>query len=287
MTYFGFLALFLGIPIVILSIITVYDYRRNKWMPSALAAWRPWVVMLGLCVVAFIYTTPWDNYLVATSVWWYDIDLVSGIIFGYVPIEEYTFFLVQPVMTSLFFILLARYLPVNPVPAQNVRVRVIATAVVGAIWLASVVLLILTFVSEAFKPGTYLALELSWALIPVLIQTAFGADILLRHWRKVLLAISITTLYLSAADAIAIGSGTWTIDPAQSLNIYLGGVLPIEEFIFFLLTNTLVVLGMTLVLAEESQQRALALKRYALLRPIIALLVKEPALPADTKLDMA
>jgi hypothetical protein len=34
------------------------------------------------------------------------------------------------------------------------------------------------------------------------------------------------------------------------------GVLPIEEIIFFLLTNTLIVFGATLVLAEESQERA-------------------------------
>ena len=107
------------------------------------------------------------------------------------------------------------------------------------------------------------------ALIPVLIQLAFGADILWRHRWKVLTAITVTTLYLSYADALAIGSGTWTIDPQQSLQMYLGGVLPVEEFIFFLLTNTLVVFGMTLVLAEESQPRAEALERYALLRPLL------------------
>jgi lycopene beta-cyclase len=269
MTYFGFLGLFLGIPIALLSVLTIYDYGRQKWLPSALLAWRPWTVLIAICVVAFVYTTPWDNYLVATSVWWYDINLVSGIIFGYVPIEEYTFFVVQPIMSGLLLLTLMRYIPTKPMRADQPKLRLWFTLAVGAVWLASVVLLVLTFIDEQFKPGTYLALELSWALIPVMIQTAFGADILWRHRLPVALTIVVSTLYLSAADAIAISSGTWTIDPAQSLNVYLGGVLPIEEFVFFLLTNVLCVFGITLVLAEESQPRAYFLERIALLRPLI------------------
>jgi lycopene cyclase domain-containing protein len=276
MTYFGFLAIFLGIPMAILSVITIVDYQRGKWMPSALSAWKPWTVIIALCVVAFVYTTPWDNYLVATNVWWYDIDLVSGIIFGYVPIEEYTFFILQPIMTSLWVLFLMRYLPHRPERANSTKQRVWGTIITAILWAISTVMLILTFVDAQYKPFTYLGLELSWALIPVLIQVVFGTDILVRHWRVVLLGIAVPTLYLSFADALAISSGTWTIDPEQSLNIYLGGVLPIEEFIFFLITNTLVVLGLTLVLAEESQPRAEALERIAVLRPIIQRMKHQP-----------
>ncbi len=280
MTYFAFLAQFVGIPIVVLSILTILDYARGRWLPAPLNARRAWVVIIGICVVAFLYTTPWDNYLVATNVWWYDESLVTGIVLWYVPIEEYTFFLVQPVMTGLFFLLLLRYLPINPIKADSPRFRVIATSVMALFWLGTVVLLILTLTTETFKPATYLALELSWALIPVLIQLAYGADTLRRHWLPIALAIGISTLYLSWADSLAISAGTWTIDPAQSLNIYLGGVLPIEEFVFFFLTNTLVVFGIALVLAEESQERLLQLKRFAPLRPLVRLL--EPVQAVDT-----
>jgi len=266
MTYFGFLAIFLGVPMAILSAITIYDYGRGKWLPAALNSWKAWVVILGICIVAFVYTTPWDNYLVATSVWWYDEDLVAGIIFGYVPLEEYTFFVLQPIMSGLWLLLLARYLPTPQQPADNTRIRLVSTAIVGVLWVISVIWLVLSFVDTSWKPFTYLALELSWALIPVLIQLAFGADILWRHRNVVFIAIVTSTAYLSWADALAIGSGTWTIDPAQSLNIYLGGVLPIEEMIFFLLTNILCVFGITLVLAEESQPRALSMP---FLRPLV------------------
>jgi lycopene cyclase domain-containing protein len=87
------------------------------------------------------------------------------------------------------------------------------------------------------------------------LQLGFGADILWRHRRLVLGALLPTTLYLSLADAIAINLGTWTINPQQSLHLLLGGVLPVEEAIFFLLTNTLLTFGLVLFLAPESRTR--------------------------------
>jgi putative membrane protein len=77
-------------------------------------------------------------------------------------------------------------------------------------------------------------------------------------WRRrklVGLALLSSTLYLGLADSLAIGSGTWTIDPHQSLNITFGS-LPLEELLFFLVTDTLVIFGMTLLMATETRQRA-------------------------------
>jgi hypothetical protein len=39
------------------------------------------------------------------------------------------------------------------------------------------------------------------------------------------------------------------------LNVFIAGVLPVEELVFFLLTNTLVVFGLTLALAPETWSR--------------------------------
>jgi hypothetical protein len=44
-------------------------------------------------------------------------------------------------------------------------------------------------------------------------------------------------------------------DPEQSLHFLLGGILPVEEVLFFLLTNTLLTFGMTLLLSAESHER--------------------------------
>ncbi|MCB0196063.1 MAG: lycopene cyclase domain-containing protein [Anaerolineae bacterium] len=251
MTYFGFLALFLGIPLIVLGWQFAQDQRAKRTLPETLQNWSPLGILVAHILVALIYTTPWDNYLVARRVWWYDPNLVTGIIFGWVPIEEYTFFVLQPLFTGLWLIVWARRLnPAPPLKSDYASIRQRLVLLLGLLWAGMASILI-----GQWLPGTYLALELVWALPPIMLQLGFGADILWRHRRLVLLGLVPTTLYLSAADALAITSGTWTINPALSLQIYLGGILPIEEFIFFALTNILITFGMVLVMSRESQTR--------------------------------
>ena len=263
MTYFGFLLRFLFVPIGILLIWTLVDMRRGKQVAKLWRGWSPWAALLLHVVIAVVYTTPWDNYLVATGVWWYDPALVTGIVIGWVPIEEYTFFVVQPILAGLWLLMLMRYNEGRgergerreegsdyALHSSPFTLRTVAVGVTAVLWLVMVGILI-----AGWQPGTYLALELGWALPPIMLQLGFGADILWRQRRVVLGTIVPLTLYLSAADALAINWGTWTIDPEQSLHFLLGGVLPIEEFIFFLLTNVLLTFGMTLLLSVESHKR--------------------------------
>lgn len=255
MSYFGFLLRFLIIPIGVLAGIAWWDVRRGKLSAESLRSW-PMLTAIALhVVIAVVYTTPWDNYLVATSVWWYDSALVTGITFGWVPIEEYTFFVLQPILGGLWLWFLMRHLPITASEPLHGSSRLWSVVGVGTLWSFMVVILL-----SGWNAGTYLALELVWALPPIMLQLGFGADILWRHRRLVALAIVPLTLYLSFADALAINFGTWTIDPAQSLKIYLGGVLPIEEFVFFLLTNVLVVFGIVLISAEASHKRLATLR---------------------------
>ncbi len=258
MSYFGFLLRFLIIPIIFLVGLAWWDNRRGRPVNVTLNSWPIWSAIGLHVLIALVYTTPWDNYLVATRVWWYDPALVTGITFGWVPIEEYTFFILQPILGGLWLHLLMRNTNYE-LRITNYRLRIWSVALLTIVWLTTAVILITNW-----QPGTYLALELVWALPPIMLQLGFGADILWQHRRIVLLSIVPLTLYLSAADALAINWGTWTIDPAQSLNIFLGGILPIEEFIFFLLTNTLITFGVLLVMAEASHQRlAKTVARFA------------------------
>lgn len=255
MTYFLFLALFVGIPIVLLLGVAWLDGRAGRRRPAALANWPIAGGILLHSLVALIYTTPWDNYLVATGVWWYDPALVTGVLIGWVPIEEYTFFVVQPILAGLWLTALARRLPpmkTASIPADRLsqRIRWGGVLLLGGVWLAAVAIPVV-----GWQPGTYLFLELAWAVPPIALQWGFGGDILWRNRRLVLLALVPMTFYLAGADAMAIGSGTWTIDPAQSTDFLLAGILPIEEFLFFGLTNTLVTFGLVLVWAEESHMR--------------------------------
>lgn len=263
MTYFGFLLRFLVIPILILLGVTFWDRRQGRKIPPVLRMFPLWGAIAVHIVVALIYTTPWDNYLVATGVWWYDPNLVTGLTLGWVPIEEYTFFVLQPILAGLWLGVLARrwhvedesYAVSPPTHAGN-ALRRWSTAILGILWLGAVIILL-----SGWRPGTYLALELGWALPPIALQLIFGADILWRYRRLVLWTLVPMTLYLSATDFLAIGWGTWTIDPEQSLNILLGGVLPLEEFIFFLVTNVLLTFGIVLIMAEPSHERLAAIRQ--------------------------
>jgi lycopene beta-cyclase len=252
MSYFGFLLRFLIIPIVLLSGLALWDRRQGRKRVVSLGG-GPAGAAIGLHVlIALIYTTPWDNYLVANRVWWYEPALVTGLTLGWVPIEEYTFFVLQPVLVGLWLNFLGRRLEGHP-ERLALPLRLWLPLLLAPLWLAAAVILL-----AGWRPGTYLALQLVWALPPIALQLGFGADILWRHRRTILLSLVPMTLYLGLADALAIYQGIWTIDPAQSLNIYLGGVLPVEEFIFFLLTNTLVTFGVVLVWAKASQARIAA-----------------------------
>ena len=49
-----------------------------------------WYKLYTLPVIAFVWTTPWDNELVRMGAWWYPSSCVLARV-GYVPVEEYAF----------------------------------------------------------------------------------------------------------------------------------------------------------------------------------------------------
>ncbi len=251
MTYWGFLLRFIVVPIVLLGVVAWNDARRRGELPAHLGGAPAWAIITVHVVVAVAYTTPWDNFLVATGVWWYDEGLVSGPTIGWVPIEEYAFFVLQSVLVGLLLLALARRVAPDPRPVEHYRgIRVGLTAALAAVWVLFVALLL-----SRWEAITYLAIQMAWALPPLIIQAAFGGDILWRNRRLVGITIAIATLYLAATDGLAIDGGTWTIDPAQSLHILLAGILPLEEFTFFMITSVLLAFGMTLMLARETYAR--------------------------------
>jgi lycopene cyclase domain-containing protein len=251
MTYFGFLLRFLVIPIIIFFLIYLVDEKNKKYV-SGFKNGRSFWVAIGIHILlALIYTTPWDNYLVATGVWYYNPQLVTGTLLGYVPIEEYTFFVLETLFVGLWWCFLVRRLGSRTekfIPFR--RIRFGSFAVLFIVWIISTVLF---FAGPSSL--TYLSIIFFWALPPIALQLLFGADILWRHHRLVALTLLPMTLYLSVVDSLAITASTWTIALDKSTGILLGGVLPIEEAIFFLVTVALVTFGMTLFLAKETQVR--------------------------------
>lgn len=257
MTYFEFLLRFLVIPILVFLVITYWDNKRNKQIQGFRNGRAVWVAIGVHVLLAVIYTTPWDNYLVATGVWYYNPDLVTGMVIGYVPIEEYTFFVLETVLSGLWWWFLARRL--SPPKAEfraNKTLVYVSAGVLIVFWLVFTYL----FFSDN-EPLTYISITLFWALPAVLPQLLFGADILWHYRKLVFWGIFIPGLYLSLMDIIALTDTTWSISKEQTTGILFFGILPLEEVVFFFITNVLIINGMTLLLAQLGQERFVELKQ--------------------------
>ena len=252
MTYFGFLLRFLFIPILVFLAITLWDNKNGKQIQGFRNGRAVWMAIAVHVFLAVVYTTPWDNYLVATKVWYYNPDLVTGFVIGYVPIEEYTFFVVETILAGLWWWFLSRRLSLPKVDFEpDKKLIQISSGLLVGIWAISTYL----FFFGDIK-WTYLSIILFWALPAILPQLLFGADILWHYRKLVFWAIMVPGTYLSLMDIIALSDTTWSISKEQTTGILFFGILPLEEVVvFFFITNVLITFGMTLLLANVSQER--------------------------------
>ena len=173
-----------------------------------------------------------------TQVWSYGADRVLGTI-GYVPIEEYAFFVLQTVMTSLWIFFLMRKIPVSQTSSRRSR------------WLGGLLLTALTlfgFYCLNFEKTRYLGLILAWATPVALLQWLIGGKYLFANARLVFWSILPPTVYLWIGDGLAIHWEIWTISPQQTVGFQVGS-LPLEEAVFFLATNVMVSFGLVLFVA--------------------------------------
>jgi len=209
---------------------------------TSLLAWRRGAVTLRdgmwlfvLVLLAVGYTTPWDNYLIATGVWGYGTDRVIGTI-GLVPIEEYLFFVLQPLLTGMWFYAIRGATPDSIPPSSAGRAGLIV----------ALALLLVGAGALMVESGRYLGLILVWAVPVLLLQWGVGASALWVQRRVVVLGVGVPTLYLWLCYRLAIGLGIWEISARYTTGWHLAG-LPIEEAVFFLVTNMMVVQALALV----------------------------------------
>lgn len=236
MSYLAFHLVFIIPPILLLGL--------TQPVPLAnVGGRRALYAIPTICVIAFTYTTPWDNYLVAREVWWYGPDRVLATI-GYVPVEEYLFFVLQPILTGLF---LYQYLA-----RRNPR-RMKTSARAGRIGAAVFILLSTiggVLLLSGWDSGLYMGLILTWACPVIAGMWMYAGELLWALRRSLVVGVMVPTVYLWIADATAIHLGIWEISRVYSFGPRPLG-LPIEEATFFLVTNILCVQGTLLFLFER------------------------------------
>lgn len=228
MTYLQFLLIFI-IPLVIAGIIY---YQKSRYAEKTNLKQG----MFFLMFLAMTYTTPWDNYLVKSGVWSYeDHNILFKI--GYVPFEEYMFFILQTMMTSFWCLFIFSKNKITTSSEVTV-LKPVVTTLLSLFFVLSIYFL--------FNTSTrYLGLILVWALPVALLQWVVGGQHLIRNIKVYMLCLLPPTMYLWIVDAYAIYDGVWSISTAQTTGFKLGN-LPIEESIFFLATNVMLCQGLIL-----------------------------------------
>ncbi|MFC6615061.1 lycopene cyclase domain-containing protein [Halopenitus salinus] len=235
LTYFEFHALFLAPPILALVAVSWRRSRLDRRLLEATAI---------LSIAAVAYTTPWDAWLIEAGVWWYGEGVVAGRILG-VPLGEYAFFLLQPVLTLAWT---AQFqLSAVGSPSMSPWDRLVGA--LAGIFVGAVGWTLLGGSSplegSAWLDGSaaYLGAVLLWAGPVLAVQWAYDWRALVRRRRTLALGVCVPTLYLCLADRIAIGLGLWRISSDHTTGITPLG-LPIEEGAFFLATNVFLVQGL-------------------------------------------
>jgi lycopene beta-cyclase len=240
-TYLQFHLVFLLPPLVLLAVPAGRIIHRHPRVGVGLGV---------LVVAAYVWTTPWDNYLVATDVWGYGDGRVLATI-GYVPVEEYAFFGLQTLLAGAvtMIALQRRDLLDRSKPTQRASRRTVAWWLVAGAGAAA-----LTLVDST----RYLGLILVWIAPPLALQWWYGgrwlAERLLALWPW----LAGLTVYLWVADGYAIADGIWSISARYTTGITFGP-LPLEEATFFLVTNLVVAQG--LILFASLRREALAWSR--------------------------
>lgn len=233
MTYLEFHLFFILPPILLMSLTLPRSLDK-------LGGWRArWAIPL-IAFIAFSYTTPWDNYLVANEVWWYGPERVIATI-AYVPVEEYLFFVLQPVLTGLFYFQYTSRWDPSPQRAQSL------SAWLGYFFFLVVAVIGGTLLVSGWWNGFYLGLILSWAAPILAGMWLYDGQTLWAHRSTLFVTVAVPTVYLWVADATAIRTGIWSISTQYTVGLSPLG-LPVEEATFFLMTNLLVIHGLLLLL---------------------------------------
>ena len=223
MNYAEFLGWFIVLPLALITLKSLKEFKNNRHY------------LLGIvlfCLIALIYTSPWDNYLVYKGVWTYSNNVVWGKI-GYVPIEEYAFMVLQTILAGLSLLIFTRN-------SKEEKMTWSANGL-GCSFLFLIYGGYLYYTNQSIYGG----LILMWAFPPLAIQWSLGSKVLVKHIRQWLTPWALLTVYLCLSDSFAIDAGIWSITHETRSGFDLGN-LPVEEALFFALTNLFVMQGLFL-----------------------------------------
>jgi len=239
-TYFRFHLIFNLPPLVLLTALN----GSEPWTRGEMRA----LTLVLLAVMVF--TAPWDNLAAKWGIWGFPREKYS-LRLGYLPVEEYAFFLLQSVNVMLAVRVLFRFFP-SWLTGQDTAITAWTLICLGASvipWI--LVALQLRRLRRKAGPCVNYAIHLAWFLPVIYAQWVLAPPLFWEHAGLLALVTGAFGVYYTVADLAAVRAGTWFFDEKQITGVKLGGLLPWEEIAFFFLTSLLVTQSYLLLLPGD------------------------------------
>lgn len=251
---------------------TMTPEEASPPIPTSAAVLYALCWTVALCGVATVYTLPWDDLLVRDGVWWYGPDRVwLDYLVGHTPLEEVFFFSIQTLLVGGLWclwlvggakVLPSLHAPRNlPVPhaMSLLRGRRRGYVLLSCLQVLGAVLLLWQD-GLLESHAVYAGLILSWCTPVLTIQWVFGAEMLLDNARPLIELLSFAAVGLVSVDRWAIRRGIWAIQadytaPSWAAEAVLGPNMPFEEALFFLVSSSMCIGGLSLAVACTLDRR--------------------------------
>jgi lycopene cyclase domain-containing protein len=224
---------------------------------AALNLPEPWTadgaLAFGWVLLAvMIFTTPWDNLAAKWGIWGFPREKYSLRI-GYLPIEEYAFFLLQSVNVMLAVRLFFRFFP-DWQTGQETEIGKWTLACLGISVIPwGIIAWQLRWLRQKAGQRVNYAIHLAWFLPVIFAQWILAPWLFLAHTGLLALVTAAFGIYYTLADFAAVRAGTWFFDEKQITGVKLGRLLPWEEIAFFFLTSLLVAQSYLLLLPSDQR----------------------------------
>ena len=203
-------------------------------------------------LAVMLFTTPWDNLAAKWGIWGFPREKFSLRI-GYLPVEEYAFFVLQSVNVMLAVRAIFHFMPDWQLGQETEVGKWTLICLAASLIPWAFVAVQLRWLRRKCGPCVNYAVHLAWFLPVVYAQWVLAPPLFWGHAGLLALVTAVFGVYYTLADLVAVRAGTWFFDETQITGVKLGGVLPWEEIAFFFLTSLLVAQSYLLLLPEESR----------------------------------
>jgi lycopene cyclase domain-containing protein len=247
---------FLSLPVTYLRFHLIFNLPLLIVL-GAISAPEPWTsgeisAAAWVLLAVLLFTTPWDNLAAKWGIWGFPREKYT-VRLGYLPVEEYAFFLLQSANVMLALRALFRFFPDWQTGQETALTHFTLVLLAASIipWL--IVTAQLLWVRRKAGPRANYALHLTWFLPVIYAQWIIAPALFMAHAELIAIVTLGFGIYYTAADLAAVRAGTWYFDEKQITGIKLGGLLPWEEIAFFFLTSLLVAQSYLLLLPRDQR----------------------------------